>query len=205
MGDIKIFELQNFKYEHDLSTFVETGTFRGEGVEFALDYFEDVHSIEIDKVFADGVIKMFANEPRASIYNGASVDILSNILPRIDTNILFWLDAHFPGADSRKVAYDNEPNMDLRAPLSLELETIFNLRPAHKDVIIVDDLWLYEDGPFEWGSFNEHSQKCGMNLTREELIKNKNLNSFYKLYEPEFDINKRYEHQGYLIITPKQD
>jgi len=203
MGDLRIHELQDFKYNFNLDTFIETGTFHGDGVAHALNYFDTIHSIEIDKELAQDAIERFKDNPGVHIHLGTSVEVLELLLPNIDGNILFWLDAHFPGADAHKVRYDNEPDMDIRAPLSRELELISQLRPNKKDVMIIDDLWMYEDGPFAWGSFDSHAKKCNLDINLETIMKGATLDSFYAAHEDTHNFTKRYEHQGYLIVTPK--
>jgi len=204
MGDLKIYDLGDYRCRYNADIFVETGTFKGEGVEYASKFgFNEIHSIEIIKELADDVEKKFSNDETINIWNGSTADVLSKILPTLNGNVIFWLDAHFPGADAHLVPYNNEKDPDLRAPLERELELIQKRAKDYNDVLIIDDLWLYEDGPFEWGTCNDHFKRCGHDTTREELV-GKDSSFIYKLFDETHNFEKKYTHQGYLIITPKQ-
>ena len=109
--------------------------------------------------------------------------------------ILFFLDAHFPGEVSREFkGYKHDEPRELKLPLANELRTIKHLRPNSEDVIIVDDLRIYEDGPFEHGNMPEWAQTLG------ELDRNLDFicNTF-----PDRRIVKDYHDEGYLMILPK--
>lgn len=205
MGDIRIFDIEQIKNKFKLDVFFETGTFRGDTVDFYKNIFKKVFSVEIDQELADNAVERFKNCSNVEIYKGSSIAALEYLLPKItktNENILFWLDAHFPGADAHKCDYDSEKNQDLRLPLEKELEIILKLRPNYKDVIIIDDMWLYEDGNYEWGSFNNHMKSIGSNVTKEKLgVKNSDF--IYNLIKDKFLYIKEYKHQGYLIIYPK--
>ena len=63
---------------------------------------------------------------------------------------LFWLDAHYPGADVGLAGYADEADASLRLPLREELEQIARHR-AGRDVILIDDLRIYETGDWDDG------------------------------------------------------
>jgi len=201
MGDLSIFDLSHIKNTNNINVLVETGTFKGDGTLFAKSVFDTVHSIEIDEELYNDATERFKDEPNINIYLGNSVDILPRVLPAITENVLFWLDAHFPGADCHKKAYDSESDKVKRIPLTEELKLICSLRSGN-DVIIIDDLWLYEDGPFAWGSWDDHSATCGFNVTREDLMKGETLDESIELLSNTHNIRRQYDHQGYLICTP---
>lgn len=203
MGDLKIFDINSIKNKYNLDVFIETGTLHGDTVEWLLPIFNELHSIEIDKELHAKAAIRFANVTKVKIHHGNSTEVLIKILPSINKSALFWLDAHFPGADVHKVPYDNEKNEDIRAPLYHEIEEIKKRKNLYNDVIIVDDLWLYEDGPYEWGSFDDHAQRCNFNVTRSELV-TKNSSFLYEAFSDTHDITKDYRHQGYLMFFPKK-
>lgn len=205
MGDIRVHELTNYKHWYDIDTFVETGTFRGDATNHANMYFQEVHSIEIDDGLFEAAVERFKDKPKVHIHHGHSADVLEDIIPQLKSNTLFWLDAHFPGADAHKVAYDDEKDVERRAPLEKELELIAEHRlDKFDDVLIIDDLWLYEDGPFEWGSFDAHCKKCGHGVTREGLLNGATLDWFCEAAKETHVLERDYRHQGYLIVKPKQ-
>ena len=203
MGDLRIFDLLELKIKYNLEYFVETGTLYGDGVDYAKEYFSEIHSIEIDKELAEKAQKKYEQQKGINIHNTSSEQGLKDVCSIINNNTLFWLDAHFPGADSHKVPYDNEKDINIRLPLETELNVISQHAKKYNDLIIIDDLWLFEDGPFEWGSFDEHAKRCNMNVTRKQLI-NKTSDFIYPLFEKNYEFEKKYNHQGYLLIKPKK-
>jgi hypothetical protein len=204
MGDLRVFNLKEIKKQNNCDVFIETGTFMGDGVQYAIESeFNSIHSIEIDNELFNNVNLKFKNNHNVVIHNGHSINVLNDLLEKINQNVFFWLDAHFPGADAHKVSYDNEKDINVRAPLEGEIEIIQKRIKKNKDTLIIDDLWLYEDGPFEWGSFDEHSKRHNFNITRKELMKDRKVDSIYDIFNNTHNIEKNYKHQGYLIITPK--
>jgi hypothetical protein len=183
--------------------FVETGTLFGDAVDFISKYdFEEMHSIEIIKDLADKASLRFSSNDKIQIHNGHSADILKVILSPIKENVLFWLDAHFPGVDSRHSDISTTIDIDIKIPLKKELEIIVQRAPIFKDVIIIDDLWVYEDCPCESGLFNVHMKKYGFNITRQELGTN-GIQFIIDMFEKTHTIARDFRHQGYIIITPK--
>lgn len=205
MGDIKIFDIQQVVERGTLECFCETGTLHGDAVEFIRQFgFKTIVSIEIVESLAQKAANRFANDLRVKIINGDSSKILSAICKQqLTGNTLFWLDAHFPGADNHLAAYDGEKNTNTRVPLKVELEIIKQRADKFKDVIIIDDLWLYEEGPFEWGTFNDHMKKFHNGEKREDIC-GQDSSFIYELFQSTHNIKKVNQHQGYLILTPKQ-
>jgi len=195
MGDLRIFNLHEYKRKYNIDIFVETGTLYGAGVDYAKEFFTEIHSIEIDPELAANAQIKYKDDRGVYIHQGHSADVLSRV--QIFGNALFWLDAHFPGADAHKVSYNNEKDPDVRAPLEKELEIISKRQSRYKDVLIIDDMWLYEDGPFEWGTLEKH-----LGVSRQKLI-GKDSTFVYDLFNTTHSIQKDYRHQGYFIITPK--
>jgi hypothetical protein len=202
MGDIKTLNVAEWKQKFNLTAFCETGTLYGDAVEFALQVgFVEIHSIEIMPNLWRKAAERFENNDNVTIHLGHSAAILEDLVKRLSRNTLFWLDAHFPGADSHERAYDAESNKAFRTPLELEVAHI-SKRQGYKDVIVCDDLWLYEDGPFEWGSFDEHNRKCGRTITRAQLGVG-SAEPIVNAFKDTHDVLRLYHHQGYLIFTPK--
>jgi hypothetical protein len=81
------------------STFIETGTYLGDGVQAALDAgFDVVHSIELDTGMYDHAKKRFDGDSRVVLWNGDSADILGHILKDLGGAMCtVWLDAHASG------------------------------------------------------------------------------------------------------------
>lgn len=205
MGDLKTFNIKQLRDKCKLDTFIETGTLYGDGVQFAKEQgFRQIYSIEIMPNLAQKAQERFANDPNIKIIEGNSPQVLKNLLVENLPNALFWLDSHFPGGDSNERTYEDEKDVNVRTPLEAEIEVIKTSRETHKDVIIIDDLWLYEDGPFEWGSFDEHQKRCKRTITRQQLLHGKDASFIYNAFKETHNIKKFYQHQGYVVMIPKE-
>jgi hypothetical protein len=110
----------------------------------------------------------------------------------IDKPSLFFLDAHFPGADFGYKTYEEEKNKDIRIPLEKELETLKKFKFINKSYLIIDDLRIYEDGPFENGIWDKRF-----------LLGGENIDFIYYYKETHF-IEKNYQKQGFIILKPKK-
>jgi hypothetical protein len=126
------------------------------------------------------------------IIHGDSVTALKNDLDGIDGNILFWLDAHFPGADGRLTDYNHEPNDSIRCPLENELESIKSIRAGREDVFLIDDLRIYERGPFATGDLPEHIRRPAGD----------GVEFAYRLFSDTHHILKLFDDDGYLLMLP---
>ena len=110
MGELFIHNLSEYFTKYDCYTFIETGTGKGTGLNYAVEYpFEKIYSIEYMEPLYEECKKTFADDDRILLLNADSVSGLEEILNTIpeDKNILFWLDAHFPGADFGLNSYDH--------------------------------------------------------------------------------------------------
>ena len=197
MGELNVFSLDQFINKYNLTSFVETGTGRGTGLKHAMKYnFKKLYSIEVmTELYTD--IKKEINDSRVTLLNTTSLEGLTKIIPDLEGNTFFWLDAHFPGADCHigDASYHDEQDKDLKLPLEKEVELIFKLRPNNKDVFIMDDLNLYEDGNYELGKMREDLVylREKYNMTGLDFIKNSGCN--HKL-------TRNFRHQGFVILTP---
>ena len=208
MGSIRTFDLKQIRQNCNITTFVETGTLYGEGVDCALEYgFDKVFSIEFDDNLFTTASSKYINNDSVTILKGSSSDVLPELIKDIDTNILFWLDAHFPGADAGKVSYREcceslEYNVNL--PLQAELKAIADRCKQYKDVIILDDLWMWEDGEYGAGNMDSHCQAHGHDITREFVIGDKSLTPMIQPFTDTHHEKRIYDHQGYLAILPNK-
>lgn len=205
MGTIRRFDINNLRYGYNLDRFVETGTLLGDGVDYALSSgFKNITTIEIEADLVQKAKEKYKNNPEVTVLHGNSFDVLKELIPTLTSNCLFWLDAHFPGADLNHKAYNSEPDMDVRLPLEKELDLIFEHRKNFTDVIIADDLWLYEDEELcEIGSFDAHMKRCGHNLTRNDVLSNKNLDFIRNKLGDKYELKKYYGDQGYIVLVPQ--
>jgi len=196
MGDLRRFELDRYREHYSLTTLFETGTFRGDGVQQALDSgFGFIYSVEIMDEFFDKCVERFSKNDNITLLKGHSSDMLEEALPSIDGNIFFWLDAHFPGADGGLRDYNGESDADLRCPLETELRVIAKHRHGARDVFLIDDLRIYEDGNFENGALPA-------NVSRPPGA---NIDFVYELFGDSHHIIKLYYDEGYILLLPIDD
>jgi len=194
MGFINQFNIDRIVREFNINNFFETGTWKGDAVAHALQFpFEKIISAEIVHSIADEAKSRFKNEKRVTIVESSSIKALSAELPLVKGNCLFWLDAHFPGADAGIVSYDAEKEDDIRLPLEKELSIIHEIRQSNQDLLIIDDIRVYEDGPYENGNSPADT------LPR----KDRNLDFINLLFGKTHISMKTYRNEGYVLLFPR--
>ncbi len=194
MGSISRFDVKRIAEDYFTPYFVETGTWKGDGVAYALQTaFRKIISVEIIADIAEQAKERFRAFSSVEIIAGHSVPVLKEELPKLKGNCIFWLDAHFPGADEGVKNYDAEEDEQLRLPLESEIEAIQQARTGYKDVLIIDDLRIYEDGPYENG-----------NAPADTLPKNlRSIDFLYSHFGKTHSINKLYLDEGYILLFPE--
>lgn len=174
--------------------FFETGTWRGDGLAYAARYpFKELYSSEIIESVASKAKERFVSDKRVHIINDSSVNALEKTLDQVKGNCIFWLDAHFPGAEEGLKSYNEYEDENVKLPLEKELQLIASRKFQYNDVILIDDLRIYEEGNYESG-----------NLPKNVLPpKVRNTNFAQNLFSDTHDIHKSLNDEGYLILIPK--
>lgn len=194
MGYLNHFNLQKYIDQFDLSVFIETGTAAGHGIRYALTFpFKSLYSIEYD-VGLYNYCKESIKDSRLTLINATSKDGLEEIfLKNVNGPALIWSDAHFINAPTVGTPENfNSGEEILRYPLESELEVIKKYAPD--SVIIIDDLRIYENGPFATGNLPEYIN----------APKNRNIDFVYDLFGDSHIITRDYSAEGYVILTPKE-
>lgn len=183
--------------KNGINEFIETGTGKGDTVDFVLKsaFIDQIYSIEIIPSIAVNASIRFKDKPHTKIINADSVTGLEQILNNRKTSILYFLDAHFPGADFGLAKYSDEKDENRRIPLQKEIETIVKLRgkAIKNDHFIIDDLRVYEDGPYAEGNWPWRKELGG-----------EGIDFIYDALGDTHYIEKDYRYQGFIIITPIQ-
>jgi hypothetical protein len=112
------------------TTFIETGSFKGGGIAMALEAgFSHVISTEIDPKYYYMCKERFSLDQRVELVFGDTCLIMPQVLERVTTPSIFWLDAH----------YQYEAGIGLeKVPLLTELKAISE--SSIKDhIIMIDD------------------------------------------------------------------
>tara|TARA_R110000824_G_scaffold73530_1_gene187215 strand:- start:354 stop:974 length:621 start_codon:yes stop_codon:yes gene_type:complete len=204
MGDIKIYDLQHAIKKCSIEYFVETGTLRGDAVEYMLQFesLKKLISFEIIEQLANEAKNRFKTNNRVEIILGDSSKELEKKLEEIKGNAIFWLDAHFPGADIGINDYTNNVDKDTNLPLEKEIAAISKRNKTYKDIIIIDDLWIYDvDKVYEWGTFDSHMRNHGHTVTRDE-VNTKDSTFIREAFKGTHTIKEVFRYQGSLVIIP---
>ena len=183
MGSTSIFRLSHY----GCNVYVETGTGHANCLKQAIDSncFSRFYSVDLDPILVRDARKHY---PQATIEEGLSVDLLERWLTsgelKDSDSILFFLDAHFPGADFRGAKYDvAAPNA---VPLEQELRLIKKYRPNGKDFIICDDARIYKMAQWHNGAIDWLQVPGGMDF-------------IYELF-PEERVSIDLREEGYILI-----
>ncbi len=192
MGALYQHDVIDYINKYNLKNYVETGTGAGDCLSHALTFnFDSLYSIEIyPKIFEEAKEKF--KDTKAQLLLGNSYEILPEILKTIQGNTLFFLDAHFPGADFHYETYQGTSDYNTRLPLEKEIEVICNSKNISKDVFIIDDLRVYEVNDYTDGNWPLKNEVGG-----------NGIDFIYKFLEDTHTIKRDLRFQGFLIITPK--
>ena len=194
MGQLnQAIQIKNVLDFYDIKNFVETGTGQAEVVQTVVEADENlnIHTIEVIPEIYDKNKINFSYLKDVNWHLGTSFDILPEILPDLKGTTLFWMDAHFPGADFGLSSYGDEKDDDKRLPLKKELETIVENRDVTNDVFVIDDLRIYEDGPFGDGNWEDREKYGGDGI---EFIE--------ELFDETHYVVKPYNAQGSILLFP---
>jgi hypothetical protein len=113
-----------------ITSFIETGTYRGDMVEANKTVFDRIYSIELDDALFVAAKQKFSKYKNISIIKGDSGIVLPQLLKSVESPSLFWLDAHYSSGITAKGEEDT--------PILKELKCIFN-HPVTTHVILIDD------------------------------------------------------------------
>lgn len=176
--------ISELKSKYDLNVFVETGCFKGNTLRYVQDFkFDRLYSCDIDKEMIDICSNI---SPNLELFHCTSTEFLEQLLPKLDQDrVLFFLDAHLPEHDKNNG--EKWIESELNFPLEQELEIINKYRKGKKDVIICDDLRIYEYGPFEGGNWDKRKYFEHLDL---RFVRDYNYN-----------MSKFYSQEGYVLLN----
>ena len=179
-----------------LNTFIETGSWRGDGIAYALDELglKEAYSIDVSPDYHEQCRKRFSGDGRVHLYCGRSHKLLPEVLAEVEHRSLVWLDAHIPDYYEAEVT----DQMDVY-PVPSEIAMLqAHHREYKKSVIIVDDLFLIpgEDNPCWRGP--------GSVVPDTRVAKHTSLTKIMQMLEGTHDVDVHtYTEQGTLIALPK--
>lgn len=121
--------------------FIETGTYRGDAIQLALDAgFKKIRSIEFDTNSYIKAKQRFRKNRNVDIYRGDSSVSLWKLIQDIKEPVTFWLDAHVCPART-----DGGKN----CPLIEELDQI-KQHPTKTHIILIDDMHCCDTVLFDY-------------------------------------------------------
>ena len=180
MGSIARFGLTAIMEKHGLRHFIGVGAGDGESLAHASRFgFKSLATSETDHTRYVKLKTQFEPDTRTCIAHDDPVHFLQEALFTTPTDepVLIWFD---------------DP---LAVDLPICLGTIRANRPGH-DVIIVDDLRVFTDGPFEHGN-------VPANL-RPQCPENRDPSLFSAIIGRTHDVYFDFAHEGYAVMVPKQ-
>ena len=152
------------------STWVETGTWKGDTALFLSHGANRVFTIEPDPSLFERAEERFRSNPKITCVKGTSEEVLSDICKKIIAGpVNFWLDGHYSAGKTHKGILDT--------PIKYELSVISKHISRLKSVcILIDDVRcfnpsnpLYSDYP-DLNYLVQFAVECGLNWSIEHDI-----------------------------------
>jgi hypothetical protein len=155
MGNIGFVALRDLglalRDELNITTFIETGTYKGETTVWASENFKRVTTIESHRPYFDSVATM--KLPNVRCIFGDSRVALKIAVSRLRKPALIWLDAHWCGS------YRDSLDTSGECPLIDELKALQRCKTRH--LILIDDARLFIEppplphDPGQWPALNQ--------------------------------------------------
>jgi hypothetical protein len=127
---IKQRAIREIAARYNTSILVETGTFYGDMIEALKGEFSHLYSVELSEELYKKAKDRFAADDHITLMQGDSGVVLGDILSRIQSPALFWLDGHYSEGVTAKGDKDT--------PVMEELDRILSSEEKGH-VIIIDD------------------------------------------------------------------
>jgi hypothetical protein len=158
LGSKNIFE----KIKKTKKIYIETGLWKGGGVDWAINHFDTVHSIEFYKPFYDLGVEKYKDNSKVKLHFGDSRIKLPEILDSLNESCFIFLDAH---GDIKDFPTGN--------PLYQELKSLKD-NSVKNHIILIDDIRRMGD----------MSDPCWSKIDINELKKLlKDINEEYMIFE----------------------
>jgi hypothetical protein len=140
LGAIRSKRLEEFFKIKNCNIFVETGTYKGHGVQWAVDNnFKRIYSVEIHEGLYLESSEKFKDNNSVRISKADTLNFLNVVVPQLKDSTFFYLDAHVSDSDSGG-------NMNHPIPFIQESQIIVNkFFDLTKAIVAIDDVRL-------WGS-----------------------------------------------------
>ncbi len=197
--------------ENKIKSVFETGTWKGQGTTWLLEYVDEVYTIEIDQVFymeaqknwkeegwkethkerAENISYTVFEKDNKKIHHffGDSPEVMDIILTDkkeiVSRPCLFYLDAHWDW---------NQPQLMVYWPILKELQVLAKHKMSDSSIIIHDVKHPTKD----FGYDELFSQPLDIDYLKEDILK---INSKYNIYHND-EVGNPKNGRGILYITP---
>ena len=193
MGSISRWPLKQWRKRYDLRVFVETGTWRGDGLmaalgaEFLVAFSVELHpeqalsaEARVSQAYPDRSWNIIVADSQVAL---PELLCILNRRPIANGPVLWWLDAHLPER------YQGTGE-GARTPLEAELRAIVNSSRDHsRDVFVMDDMRLYRRDAWANGDFPG------------PLVGD--IADLVKLLQPTHICQIKHWDEGYLVALPE--
>lgn len=199
MANINNLKLKQYINKYKLTTFIETGTHAGDGVEFARKNNLQVYSCDISKKYIDYCAIKFKDDSLVNLYIADSLVFLRELLPIQKEKSLFWLDSHFISLYDKTI----KETIENRFPVFEEVKLIKALKLNYeKDVIVIDDIRVIfgNDNPRFW-----FGNKTDSGMEEKYVVKDFSLTDLISIFSDTHETKVSSEYEGYLIFYPKNN
>ncbi len=126
--------IKGMQEKYRLGTLIETGTYKGDALEYLKNSFPKLISIELVDERFKAAVERFKNDPHIKLVHGDSGEKLAEVLSAIKTPCMFWLDGHYSGGNTIRAKKDT--------PIYEEMCAIFN-NGIKNNIILIDDARLF--------------------------------------------------------------
>lgn len=210
---IAIKKFKEFAEEHKIKSVFETGTWKGDGTLWFLEYVDEVITVEIDAVFFVEAQKKWTTKGFKEVFRGKtnkdeakyvifekdnkkihhlfgdSVEVLDMVLKKYKETILepclFYLDAHWDW---------NQPQLFIFWPIIKELQVLAKYKMGHSPIIIHDVKHPTKD----FGYDELFGQALDIDYLRKDILK---INPNYKYFHND-EVRDKTNGRGILYIAP---
>lgn len=137
-GVLKSKRIAEFFDLNDCKIFIETGTYIGDGVQWAIDTnkFEHIYSVELSKLSYDMSYNRFKDTKNVTLFHDNTLSFLDDLLPTIDSDkkTVIYLDAH--QSNNQLTTYISAYPVPLLQESKIILDKFSNLDNL---LVIIDD------------------------------------------------------------------
>jgi len=160
------------KYKGNKKTFIETGTWQGDGILQSIRAgFDTIYTCDIDPDLVERAKDIYSYHPDLHVINNYSHLFLEEIMPKIDEECLVFLDAHImPGKTGWE---DSHRQIELcggstECPLVKEVDAISKSK-IRTHTILIDDYGCFGSWVFNGLQFKT-IQNMIMNINKDYKI-----------------------------------